>query len=103
MKKTITELEISGRKYAYVVTELGREQRFFVMILKNTGWETFCGANGYGYKTMEAARRAFDNRLFYEEHYRVNDEEPRIYVSRDYLSTLQIFKKFKNKYLRHYR
>jgi hypothetical protein len=55
MRKTIRELEIQNRKYSYAVTELGGEQRFFVMILKGNGWEDYCSANGYGYDSMEAA------------------------------------------------
>lgn len=97
MKKTIKELEINGRKYSYAVTELGGEQRFFVMILKGNGWKDYCSANGYGYKSMEAAAYAFDNRLFYAEHYEVNDDEPCIYVSADYLLTLEKFGQFRKR------
>lgn len=74
MKKTIQELEINGKKYSYVVITLGGKQRFYVMVFKQNQWETFCSANDYGYKTIEAARRAFDNRLFFAEHYEADED-----------------------------
>lgn len=95
MKKIAREPEINGKKYAYVVTELGGEQRFFVMVLKGNRWEDYCTANGYGYKSMEAAAYAFDNRLFYAEHYEVNNDEACIIISFDYLSQVQQFKRFR--------
>jgi hypothetical protein len=95
MKKTIKELEINGRKYAYVVSELGGEQRFFVMILKEYGCEDYCTANGYGIKCIEAAGRVFDNRLFFAEHYEVNDDEPCRIVPPDYLIQMEKLKRFR--------
>jgi hypothetical protein len=56
---------------------------------------TLCSGNGYGYKSMEAAGRAFDNCLFYEEHYAINDDEPCNFIPSNYLSALERFKKFR--------
>lgn len=94
MKERIRELEINGRKYAYAAAAVTGEQRYFILLLKKTRWVTFCSANGYGYKSLEAAGRAFDNRLFFAEHYEGDDDEPRIVVSLNYLSALQKFRQF---------
>ena len=95
MRKIVRELEINGKEYAYVVTELGSEQRFFVKVLKGNRWEDYCTANGYGFKTFEVAARALENRLFFAEHYEISDDEPCIVVSPDYILRLQQLQRFR--------
>ena len=75
--------------------KIGGEERFFVMVQKKRRWEDYCTANGYGYKSMEAAAYAFDNRLFYTEHYEVNDDEACIIVPPDHLIQVENFKRFR--------
>lgn len=95
MKKIVKELEINGKKYAYVVTELGGEQIFFVKVLKGNRWEDCCTANGYGFRSFEVAARALENRLFFAEHYEVNNDKACILVPHDYLVQVEKFKRFR--------